>query len=50
MLVVLYNVIREKLKGVPCLDCFSWALLLGSTFAFGLRTKKYLKTPKNLTV
>jgi len=46
MLVVLYNVSREKLKGVPCLGCFSGALLLGSTFAFGLRTKNTLKPLK----
>jgi len=46
MLVVLYAVIREKEKGVPCMGCFFCALVLGRTFAFGLRTKnlKNLKT------
>ena len=48
MLVVLYAVIREKEKGVPCMGFFSCALLLGRTFVFGLRTKKSLKNLKTL--
>ena len=51
MLVDLYAVIHEKEKGVPCMRCFSCALLLGRTFEsfmFGLRTKKNLKTFLNL--
>jgi len=45
MLAVLYAVIREKEKDVPCMGCFSCAMLLGRTFVFGLCTKK-LKTLK----
>jgi len=41
MLVVLYAVVREKEKGVPCMGCFSYAMLLGHTFVFGLRTKNF---------
>ena len=53
MLVVLYAVIREKEKGVPCMGCFSCDLLLSRIFVFGLRTKnlenlKNLKKTKNL--
>jgi len=40
MLVVLYAVIHEEEKGVPCMGCFHVLLLLGRTFMFGLRTKK----------
>ena len=41
MLVVLYAVIGEKEKGVGYMyGMFLCALLLGSTFMFGLHTKK----------
>ena len=40
ILVVLYAVIHEMEKGVPCIGCSSCALLLDRTFVFGLRTKK----------
>jgi len=46
MLVVFYAVIRENEKVVPCMGCFSCALVLGRTFMFGLRTKKTLKNLK----
>ena len=49
MLVVLYAVIHEKKKGVPCMGCFSCAFAFDRTFVFGLCTK-ILKTlkPRNL--
>ena len=57
MLVVLYAVIREKGKGVPCMGCFSFSRAFGSytvvSVVFGLCTKKPIKPikpkkPKNL--
>ena len=40
MLVVSYAVIHKNDMDVPCMRCFSCALLiLGRIFVFGLRTK-----------
>jgi len=43
MLVVLFAVIREKGKGVPCMGCFLSHVLLDRTVVFDLCTIK----PKN---
>jgi len=40
MLVVLYAVIREKGKGVPCMGCFLSHVLLGRTVGHCTKTYK----------
>jgi len=44
MIVVLYAVIHEKKKGVPCMGCFSCAFAFGSYF----RVWSLYKNFKNL--